>query len=98
MRSMILALCLAAPAQAQTASTGLPDALAALAGARLMAGAGLHRGGPCGKEVRAVHRSVRQADKRPALHPQIVARAVILAPRLIPASQRRSGDHMSRKG
>jgi hypothetical protein len=31
MRSMILALCLAAPAQAQTACTGLPDALAALA-------------------------------------------------------------------
>ena len=31
MRSMILALCLAAPAQAQTPCTGLPDALAALA-------------------------------------------------------------------
>ena len=31
MRSMILALCLAAPAHAQTACTGLPDALAALA-------------------------------------------------------------------
>ena len=31
MRSMILALCLAAPAQGQTPCTGLPDALAALA-------------------------------------------------------------------
>ena len=31
MRSMILALCLAAPAQAQTPCTGLPDARAALA-------------------------------------------------------------------
>ncbi len=28
----------------------------------------------------------------------IVPELLILAPRLIPASQRRSGDHMSRKG
>ena len=95
-RLIAVLLTLAAPGHAQTACTGLPDALAALAAryAEAPRVSGLMANG----QLMIITASASRARSSVRAVMVIVPELLILAPRLIPASQRRSGDHMSRKG